>query len=100
MILHHVTFRANVAPILKNGLLTAKSQGKLRAVWLCSAAKVLWGIAHVCQRHQRRLESAVVLEVSVPRSWLRRSKKGLWYCPQDIPPERIRGVVTFGAVAA
>jgi hypothetical protein len=35
----------------------------------------------------------------VPRRWLRRSKKGLWYCPRDIPPERVRGVVTFAALA-
>jgi hypothetical protein len=41
----------------------------------------------------------VILEINVPRSWLRRSKKGLWYCLRDIPPERIRGVVTFAALA-
>jgi hypothetical protein len=41
----------------------------------------------------------VILEIAVPRRWLRRSKKGLWYCPRDILPERIRGVVTFGALA-
>jgi hypothetical protein len=37
--------------------------------------------------------------VSVPRRWLRRSKKGLWYCPRDVPPERIRGVITFGELS-
>jgi hypothetical protein len=37
--------------------------------------------------------------VDVSRRWLRRSKRGLWYCPRDIPPERIRGVVTFAALA-
>jgi hypothetical protein len=41
----------------------------------------------------------VILEVDVPRRWLRRSKRGLGYCPRDIPPERIRGVVTFAALA-
>jgi hypothetical protein len=41
----------------------------------------------------------VILEVDVPRRWLRRSKRGLWYSPRDIPPERIRGVVTFAALA-
>ena len=41
----------------------------------------------------------MILEIDVPRRWLRRSKKGLWYCPRDIPPERIRGVVTFGALS-
>ena len=41
----------------------------------------------------------VIVEIDVPRRWLRRSKRGLWYCPRDIPPERIRGVVTFAALA-
>ena len=34
-----------------------------------------------------------------PRRWLRRSKRGLWYGPRDIPPERATGVVTFAALA-
>ena len=46
-----------------------------------------------------RVEPVVILEIDVPRRWLRRSKKGLWYGPRDIPPERIRGVVTFAALA-
>jgi hypothetical protein len=49
--------------------------------------------------HEGRVEAVVILELDVPRRWLRRSKKGLWYCPRDIPAERIRGVVTFGALA-
>jgi hypothetical protein len=33
----------------------------------------------------------VVLEVDVPRSWLRRSsRRHVWNTPRDIPPERIR----------
>jgi len=49
-----------------------------------------------------RLGAAAVLVVplvgalaDVPRSWLRRWKKGLWHCPGDVPPERIRRVHTF-----
>ena len=45
------------------------------------------------------VEGVVILEIDVPRRWLRRSKRGLWYCPRDIPPERIRGIVTFAALA-
>jgi hypothetical protein len=49
--------------------------------------------------HGGRSEQVVILEIDVPRSWLRRSKKGLWYCPRDVPPERIRGVLTFGELS-
>jgi RNA:NAD 2'-phosphotransferase (TPT1/KptA family) len=99
MLLRHATLARNLPSIIKAGLLTSKSRGKLPAVWLCSAAKTLWAAAHVVRRHGGRIESVVVLEIDVPRRRLRRSKKGLWYCPRDVPPERIRGVVTFAALA-
>jgi hypothetical protein len=76
--------------------LCSRSQGKLPVVWLGSAARTLWAAAHVVRRHGGRIEQVVILEIDVPRPWLRRSKKGLWYCPRDVPPERVRGVITFG----
>jgi hypothetical protein len=99
MLLRHATLARNLPSIIKAGLLTGRSLGKLPAVWLCSAAKTLWAAAHVVRRHGGRIESVVVLEIDVPRSWLRRSKKGLWYCPDDIPSQRIRGIVTFGELS-
>jgi hypothetical protein len=41
----------------------------------------------------------VVLEVDVPRSWLRRNRKGLWYSLHDVPPGQIRRVLTFQELA-
>jgi hypothetical protein len=59
-----------------------------------------WAILHVIKRHSGRVERTVVLEIDVPRSWLRRNRKGLWYCPRDVPPGRIRRVMTFQELAA
>jgi hypothetical protein len=42
-----------------------------------------------------RVETTVVLEVDVPRRWLRRSRKGLWFCPRDILPGRIKRALCF-----
>jgi hypothetical protein len=99
MLLRHATLARNLPSIIKAGVLTSKSQGKLPAVWLCAAGKTLWAGWHTVRRHGGRIENVVILEVDLPRRWLRRSKIGLWYCPRDIPPERIRGVVTFAALA-
>ncbi len=99
MFLRHATLARNLASICRAGLLTSKSQGKLPAVWLCSAVKTPWAAIHVTRRHGGRIENVVVLEIDVPRSWLRRSKRGLYYCRRDIPPERIRGVVTFASLS-
>ena len=99
MLLRHATLARNLPSIIKAGLLTSKSQGKLPVVWVCCRAKTAWAALHTIRRHGGRAENVVILEIDVPRSWLRRSKRGLWYCPQDIPPDRIRGVVTFAALA-
>jgi hypothetical protein len=102
MLLRHATLARNLPSIIKAGLLTSKSQGKLPAVWLCSAAKTLWAAAHVVRRHGGRIESVVVLEIDVPRSWLKRhggAAKGLWYSLSDIPPRSIRGIITFGELS-
>jgi len=100
MLLRHATPARNLNSILRLGLLCSCSRGKLPVVWACSAARSSWACLHVIRRHGGRVESTVVLEVDVPRSWLRRSRKGLWYCPRDIPPERIRRVLTFQELAA
>ena len=99
MLLRHATPRRNLPGIKRAGRLTSKSQGKLPVVWVCCRAKTAWAALHTIRRHGGRAENVVILEIDVPRRWLRRSKRGLWYCPRDIPPERIRGVVTFGALA-
>jgi hypothetical protein len=99
MLLRHATPARNLNSILRLGLLCCHSKGKLPVVWACSPARSWGAVLHVVKRHGGRVESTVVLEVDVPRSWLRRSRKGLWYCPRDIPPERIQRVLTFQELA-
>lgn len=99
MRLRHATPARNLPSINRAGLLTSKSQGKLPVVWLHAAGKTPWAALHTVKRHGGRIENVVVVEVDVPRRWLRRSKRGLWYCPRDIPPERFRGLITFTALA-
>jgi hypothetical protein len=99
MLLRHATPARNLNSILRLGLLCSHSQGKLPVVWACSPARSWWAVLHVVMRHGGRVESTVVLELDVPRSWLRRNRKGLWYCPRDIPPGRIQRVLTFQELA-
>jgi hypothetical protein len=85
--------------ICKAGLFCAKSRGRRPVVWLHSSGRSTWAALHTVRRHGGRIEQVVILEIDVPRRWLRRSKKGLWYCPRDMPPERIRGVITIGVLS-
>jgi len=54
---------------------------------------------HVAWRHWARIEAVLTLEVDVPRSWLRRSRKGLWYCTRNIRADRIRRLFGFVELA-
>ena len=100
MLLRHATPARNVNNILKAGLLAARNQGKLAAVWVCSPARSWWAILHTIGRHGGRVESTVVLELDIPRSWLRRNRKGLYFVPRDVPADRLRRVLTFQDMAA
>jgi len=69
------------------------------AVWLATKEKSSWAAMHVAWRHGARIEAVVTLEVEVPRSWLRRSRKGLWYTTRDEPADRIRRLFGFVELA-
>jgi hypothetical protein len=74
-------------------------RGRLPVVWVCSPARSSWAVLHTIKRHGDRVETTVVLEVDVPRPWLRRSRKGLRFCPRDIPPDRIKRALCFAELA-
>src|SRR6266508_3224746 len=95
MLLRHATLRRNIPSIEKNGLLCAKSLGKLKVVWLHALGKTAWALLHTVRRHGGRIEDVVVLEVDVPRGWLRKSRRGLWYSVNDVPAERRVWLIDF-----
>ena len=100
MLLYHATLARNLPGIIKAGLLTSKSQGKLPAVWVCCRATTAWAGLHVIRRHGGRAENVVILEIDVPRGRLRQSKRGLWYSVRDVSPDRFRRIISFAGLAA
>jgi hypothetical protein len=87
MKLRHATPTRNLRSIRKRGLLTAKSQCKQPVIWLHAANRSAWATLHTMTRHDSN--NVVVIEVAVPRSWLTRSRTGLWFCTRDITPDRL-----------
>jgi hypothetical protein len=100
MLLRHATQKRNLPSIERLGLLTSKSKGKLPVVWLHAPTKTAWASLHTVKRHGGRVEDVVVLEVSIPRRWLRRNRRGLWYCTKDIPASRFLSTIRFAELAA
>lgn len=99
MLIRHATILRYLPSIERRGLLCGKSRGKKAVIWLHTAAKSAWAILHTVKRHGGRVEQVIILEVRVPRAWLRRSRKGLWYSIRDIPPDAIRRLVPFTELA-
>jgi hypothetical protein len=92
----HASPTKNIPSILRHGLLTSKSQGKRKAIWLHRPSCSGWAAVHTARRHHVAIEAVCIIEVEVPRGQLRKSgKPGVWYTTEDIGPERlgaIRGI--------
>ena len=99
MLLRHATLRKYLPGIERHGLLCGKSLGKLKVVWLHAPSKTAWALLHTVRRHGGRIEDVVVLEIDVPRGWLRKSRRGLWYSVNDIPFERMTRLIDFASAA-
>jgi hypothetical protein len=52
------------------------------------------------ERHAVALTEVIILEVRVPRHWLRHAGLGRWQCTQVIAPERLCVCTTGEEVAA
>ena len=84
---YHATPAQNVASIMQHGLLVAYSQGKVKAIWLCTRAVLAWAVRHVQRRHGT--DDVAVLTVRVRRRDCIRFGHGRWFVTSDIGPEDI-----------
>lgn len=97
MKLQHTTLARNIPGIMRDGIDPKRSKGRLAAVWLHVPSRKDWAIVHTLTRHGGRVSDVVVLDVTVPRSWLRRSAwRGKYYCTRVIPSDRISCIHTLG----
>lgn len=80
-------------------MLCGKSLGRMKVVWLHAPGKSAWALLHTVRRHGGRIEDVVILEIDVPRGWLRKSRRGLWYCIHDIPFVRVVRLIDFATAA-
>lgn len=101
MRLQHTTLRKNLRSILKNGIQTRYSKGKLPAVWLHAPDKTFWAFLHVVKRHGGDVHDVVTIDVDVPDDMLRCSSVvGLFYTLEDVDPSLLGQVKKFATVAA
>jgi hypothetical protein len=100
--LRHATPWRNLISILTHGILTAKSQGRYKAVWLHEPDRSEWAALHTVARHGGRVEDVAVIEVTVPKAWLRRhggATDGIWRCVRDIKLRWFQRIISFEELA-
>ena len=95
----HATLRQSLPRILMEGLDPQRATGKQPLVWLHTPSRTPWAILHTTKRHRVAMAEVVVLDVQVPRSWLRRAWRGLWVCDRLIPLTQLRVLTHGGEVA-
>lgn len=88
----HATPAKNVKAILRRGILCSKSKAAASSIWLCAPSLFGAAVAHAVKRHRVKPEAVAVLEVDVPKRWLRKGyRKGVRHTGgRDIPPERVK----------
>jgi hypothetical protein len=90
----HATDAKNVAGIRRRGLLVRKSRASVPSVWLCSPSLAGRAVTHAMRRHGLPFARVAVVEVDVPRSWLRAGRgRGVKHTGgRDVPPGRVVAV--------
>ena len=102
MIIYHVTNKCNLKSIMSTGLDPAYAVNKREAVWGVSHSLIGWAISHTLAK-PRDAESTtndlVILQVNVPRSWVKKYRRRIYYVPRLIQPGRIEIFAEAGSWA-
>lgn len=92
MIFLHATPGKNIRSILRQGLKVGRAKCVKKSIWLVASRMHGEAIRHAAKRHREHPTRIVVLEIDVPRAWLRKGRKrGYWHTNgRSICPARIR----------
>jgi hypothetical protein len=92
---YHATDVRNLKSIRARGLRVGMSRQKRKAVWFVGIGDFNWACKHAAERNGGALADVVVIQVDIPRDWVRHHGGGLWYCDRNVPAARITGVHSF-----
>lgn len=96
MTLYHITHRDNQASIDAVGLDPSRATHKEKAVWLVAKSNVMWALGHTAAKPGRgAIRDLVVYTCDVPRSKLRRYKRGIWRTFETVRPASITSSATY-----
>lgn len=68
-------------------------------MWLCTPGRLLWAWCHVGQHQGCAAGDLAALEVTLPREWVRRWRRGIWLCSSDVLPGQLGRLLTVEEVS-
>lgn len=77
---HVTTYEAAKGIIDDNCVDPNKSQGKQNVAWYVNRNKITWAIAHVCQRHDCKIEDVAIITVQTPTGGMMKGSKVGTFC--------------------
>lgn len=84
--LYHVTPTENIPSIVERGLDPVFSKGKRPVIWLLSAQRVNWGLAHVSNRHKTPVNGLTLFYVTLDKgALLKTAWSGVFVSKTVIP---------------
>ena len=86
--LYHVTHRHLRASIARAGLCPSCARGSPR-VWLAARQRVAWAMSHVAESHGWKITDLIVIVVIVPRSWMHRARRMVYWTEFHVPAVRL-----------
>ena len=100
MKLYHATPKSNLDSIKREGLLASKAKKSRKFVWLHTPSRSHWAILHTCKNHSSNWDDVAIIEVDVPKSWVKANKltirgkgvNGFWKCDRDISQQHFTAI--------
>lgn len=87
--LFHCTPRRNACSIAAEGIDPGYALSDTERSYYVTAGSLDWAVSHVAMRHGVAESEVIVLKCRVPRTWLTRFRRGVWYATRTLPPGRI-----------
>ena len=64
----------------------------MQVCWFHTQSKLAWSLIHIAKHQKVCVNDMVAIELWIPRSWIRRKRRGIWTSKYEITPDMIRGI--------
>ncbi len=85
MIVYHLTPSRNAASVRWEGLKINRAIG-LPRLWFYTPCQRTWALSHISKHQHVNSTDLVEFAYWIPRSWLKRYRRGIWVCYRNVGP--------------